>query len=372
MTTLFRRLLLAYALASCVIPTAMAGARTVSPAVHAAGASAEEGHFAGNQGDTSPQSARRLLNLPEASRLWLAAATQGVIRLAAAGNAGSIAVLYPDIGEPYRSVFAKIIEGIEEKSQTKVSSYAVGNSFNPQAMSGELKRQEVKVVIALGRNGLKAANALDKEIGIVTGGVLSVPEGEVRSGPILSLAPDPALLLGKLKSLSPQIQRVFVVYDSRQNGWLIKLAREAARVQGIELVAQEAADLKTAVTIYQGFFSNADPKRDALWLPQDGTTVEESVVLPLVLQESWTKAITVFSSNVSHVRRGVLFALYPNNLELGRNLAQSAQSVVNGGGNRGVLPLRSVQTAFNTRTASHLGLTKSATQQNFDLVFPEQ
>jgi putative ABC transport system substrate-binding protein len=153
----------------------------------------------------------------------------------------------------------------------------------------------------------------------------------------------------------------------------MKLAKEAARTLGIELVAQEASDLKTAVSLYQNFFANADTKRDALWLPQDGTTVEESVVLPLILQESWSRNIAVFSSNVSHVRRGVLFALYPNNVELGRNLAQSAQSVANGNSsNRGVLPLRNVLTAFNTRTASHLGLSKTAMQQNFDLIFPEQ
>src|SRR5574343_672656 len=131
------------------------------------------------------------------------------IRLAAAGGSiGPIAVLYPDIGEPYRSVFSKIIEGIEESAQTKVSSFAVGSNFNAQAISGELKRQDVRVVIALGRNGLKAASALDKEFGVIAGGVVSVPDTDVRSGANLSLASDPALLFARLKAISPRIQRV--------------------------------------------------------------------------------------------------------------------------------------------------------------------
>jgi putative ABC transport system substrate-binding protein len=299
----------------------------------------------------------------------------GPIRLAAAGGTiGPIAVFYPDIGEPYRSVFSKIIEGIEEKTQTKVSSYAVGANFNPQTVSGELKRQEIRVVIALGRNGLKAANALDREIGVVAGGVVSVPENEARGSTVLSLAPDPALLFNRLKTLAPKTQRVFVVYEPHQNAWLIKLAREAARNQGLELIAQEASDLKTALTLYQNFFQSADGKRDAVWLPQDSTTVDESLVLPLVLQESWNRSIPVFSSNVSHVKRGVLFALFPNNVELGRNLAASAMGVATGmPAQRGVLPLRDVLTAFNTRTASHLGLTPSvAQQQDISLLFPEQ
>jgi len=320
---------------------------------------------------------RLRLSEPDAdmTRLVLAAANIGAtLRLASAGGSiGPIAVLYPDIGEPYRSVFSKIIEGIEEKAQTRISSFAVGSNFNPQSISSELKRQDVRVVIALGRNGLKAASALDRDIGVVAGGVLSVQENDVRSGTILSLAPDPALLFARLKALSPKTQRVHVVYEPPQNGWLLKLAKEAARLQGIELLAQEASDLKAAAAVYQGIFSSADPRRDALWLPQDSTTVEESVVLPLVLQESWAKGMPVFSSNVSHVKRGVLFALYPNNVELGRHLASSALGLAGGSqAGKGVQPLREVLTAFNTRTASHLGLPRASMQQNFDLIFPEQ
>lgn len=316
------------------------------------------------------------LDSPRLSQMLLAAAQRGdPIRLAAAGgNIGPIAVLYPDIGEPYRSIFSKIIEGIEENAQAKITSYAVGSNFNAQAISSELKRQDIRVVIALGRNGLLAASALDKDIGVVAGGVVSVPEANARNNAILSLAPDPALLFSQLKELSPKTQRIFVVYDPRQNAWLIKLAKEAARSHGFELVAQEAGDLKSALGIYQSIFAAADAKHDALWLPQDSATVDESLVLPLVLQESWSKGIPVFSSNVSHVRRGALFALYPNNVELGRNLATSAIGMANGNpAVRGVLPLRNVLTAFNTRTASHLGLAPSPAQQRgFNLLFPEQ
>lgn len=294
------------------------------------------------------------------------------IRLAANGEATGIAVIYPDIGEPYRSLFAKIIEGIEGRVQTKVSSYAVGNNFNPQELSNELKKQDIRIVIALGRNGLKAANALHREISVVASGIISVPENDTRSASILSLAPDPALLFKRLRILSPATRRVLVVFDPRQSAWLIRLAKEAAKQQNIELVAQEASDLKTALLHYQEFFAQADGRRDAVWLPQDNVTVDESTVLPLVLQESWSKAVPVFSSNVAHVKRGVLFSLYPNNLELGRSIAASAIDL--GAGNnppRTVLPLRSLFTALNVRTASHLGINQTIATQDVDLIFPE-
>lgn len=284
-----------------------------------------------------------------------------------------IAVLYPDIGEPYRSVFARMVEGIEDQARGRVPAYAVGSGQNVQEIVGELRRQEVRVVIALGRNGLKLAAALDRDIGIVAGGVLAVPEGDARNIAVFSLAPDPAQLFARLQGLLPAAKRVFVVYDPTQNAWLLRLAKEAASARGLELVAYEARDLKTALPLYLDIFGKVDPRTDVLWLPQDANTVDEGSVLPLVLQEAWGRNLAVFSSNVSHVRRGVLFALYPNNFEIGRSLANSALGYANSGAQvaRGVTPMKNALMAVNVRTAAHLGINVAGRQQSFDMVFPE-
>lgn len=303
----------------------------------------------------------------------IAAPSRAMAKLAFNG-AGGIAVIYPDIGEPYRSVFSKIIEGIEEKTQARVVSYPVGAQLDALALTGELRRQDIRVVIALGRNGLRAANALDRDIGIIAGGIIHAPDAPARDMAVHSLAPDPHLLFARLKAMMPAVRRVFVVYGARQNGWLMRLAQEAARTHGLELSAIEAPDLKTATRHYQDILAMADAGKDALWLPQDSTTVEESSVLPMILQESWSRGIAVFSSSVGHVRRGALFALYPNNVELGRNLASTAlsQLAAAGSGSRGVMPLKDVLVAVNVRTASHLGLTIGVRSLGIDMVFPEQ
>lgn len=295
-------------------------------------------------------------------------------KIAMASGQGAIAVIYPDMGEPYRSVFAQIIEGIQAKAKGQIAGYAVGANSDIGELKNALRRQDTRVVIALGRQGMKVAAALDDNIGVVVGGVLTVPEGEVRDQTIVnSLSPDPALLFARLKGLMPAVRRVYTVFDPRQNGWLIQLAKDGARAQGLELVAYEAQDLRSAMRLYQEILATADPNRDALWLPQDSTTVEEGTVLPLVLQESWTRNLAVFSSSFGHVRRGVLFSLYPNNVELGRHLAGSAQGFIASGeaGMRGMEPLREVLMAVNLRTAQHLGLNASR-QHDFDMVFPER
>jgi putative ABC transport system substrate-binding protein len=284
-----------------------------------------------------------------------------------------IAVIYPDIGAPYREIFERIIEGIEDKVGTKVANYPVNDDTDITQLNASLLRQNIKVVIALGRQGMKTATTLNKSIEVVVGGVLTVPEIEARGQPVISLSPDPALLFARIKTLMPSVKRVFVVYDPGFNGWLMKLAKEAARAQGLELVAYEALDVHSAVRFYQKIFSDADGQDDVLWLPQDPTTVEDSSILPMVLQESWNKGIAVFSSNFSYVRRGVLFSLYPDNVALGKSLAGLAQDILilGGYGRRGMMPLRDVKSAVNLRTAKHLGINPRR-QQSFDMTIPEQ
>lgn len=311
------------------------------------------------------------MDRPRPNRREALACVAGMLALPAmATDAARIAVVYPDIGEPFRSVFAKIIEGIEAQVRARLPRIAVGAGTGPQELAAELRRHDVRVLIALGRNGLKAATALEPPMAVVAGGVLSVPEADARHLTVHSLAPDPALLFSQLRTLMPAARRVAVVHDPRQNAWLVRRAREAARTQSLELTALEADDLKSAVRLYQDFFAAADARRDVLWLPQDSTTVDESAVLPLVLQESWNRGVASFSSSVAHAKRGALFALYPDNAGLGRALAQSAQAAMAPSqAPRGVLPLREVLVAVNVRTAAHLGIALK--QQAFDLVFPE-
>lgn len=49
---------------------------------------------------------------------------------------------------------------------------------------------------------------------------------------------------------------------------------------GLELMAHEAGDPTIALRHYERIVATADPKRDALWLPQDTTTVDDDNILP--------------------------------------------------------------------------------------------
>ncbi len=292
---------------------------------------------------------------------------------ACATDENAIAVIYPDIGEPYRAIFDQIIEGVEDKIGAQAPNYPVNADTDVGTLKASLHRQNTRVTIALGRQGMQMAMGIDNGIKVVVGGVMTVPEGEARQQPVISLTPDPALLFTQIKSLKPSVKRVFVVYNPAASDWLVRLAKQAAPEQGLELVSYEALNLHDAVQSYQKIFSIANSQSDALWLPQDSTTVEDSSILPLVLQESWNGNIAVFSSNFGYVRRGVLFSLFPDNLALGKSLGTLAQGILNSGSyeQRGMMPLRDVQSAINLRTAKHLGINPRR-QQGFNMTFPEQ
>ncbi|MFM2450367.1 MAG: hypothetical protein RIS44_2817 [Pseudomonadota bacterium] len=281
-----------------------------------------------------------------------------------------VAVLFPDVDEPFRSVFGQIVDGIEDRLPGRVVRVALVARRTPVEVSDELQRRDVRLVIALGRQGLNMAARLDERLAVVLGGVLGVPETTSRVFATHSLAPYPGVIFSNWRRVMPMAQRVHVVFDPRQNAWLIKLARESARQLGLELNALEALDLTTSLRQHEQTLAAMDPKRDALWLAQDTTTVEDSAVLPLVLSEAWKRQLVLLSSTLAHVKRGVLMAPFPDNRGMGRALAESALRQMAGGkAFDGVLALRELRSAVNSRTASHLGLDLSVGR--FDLVLPE-
>jgi putative ABC transport system substrate-binding protein len=296
---------------------------------------------------------------------------QKPLPVASPAVAKTLAVLYPDIVEPYRALFTNIIAGIEDISKSRIRSVAVGANTNLTELNSQLKQQGVKVVIALGQQGWKSTVALDKDISVVVGAVLKMPEAGKKDLLGISMTTDPMHLFARLRALQPSVKKIHVVINVAGNDRLIKLARDAARTQGLELMVQDASDLASAARLYETIFAGAVPGRDAVWLPQDSSTVDEEAILPLVLQQSWSRGIAIFSSNLTHARKGALFALYPNNFELGRELASLALNTTGYDGRASSL-LQALNVAVNLRTAAHIGISIDAQQQRtFTSVFPE-
>ncbi len=163
-----------------------------------------------------------------------------------------------------------------------------------------------------------------------------------------------------------------MVFDPQRDRWLIDRAQRAAARYQLTLRLFEASDLRTAARHFWTILKTAPAATAALWLLMDGRLVDDQALLPVIIEQSWHRRLPVFSANLLHVNRGVLFALYPDNEALGRRLADRAlRLAADPGASSGIEPLRDVKRALNLRVSAHLGLAVDAgMEQEFDLVLP--
>lgn len=282
------------------------------------------------------------------------------------GLVRNVAIVYPDVEEPYSSIFRKILDGINHELEENTQAFSVGGEADMEHFENKLRQGNFEGIIALGKRGILASRSVDTPVPVIVGALPLDPGG--LSG--ISLEPDPAILFTRLKELAPHIKRICVVYSSR-NQWVVQLAEKASKEQSLILSSYPVRDLREAVYQYRTLLQNIDPARDAIWLPLDSVASNEDVVLPLLLKSVWEKRILMFSSKPSHAQRGSLFSMYPDYYGMGISLAKMTRKALEGPKMPEVEPLGDLEIAVNLRTAAHIGLRFSRRQQEgFNLLFP--
>lgn len=289
---------------------------------------------------------------------------------AAPSDAGTVAVVYPETREPYQSIFLSIIEGIEKGGRFPIKEYVLNPNEPVENILGWLTQEGIGTLIALGASGLELADKLPDTMRPVVGAVLINPDTATRDVMGITLAADPEFVFERLKNLSPATTRVNVVYNPERNTWLIKRAQGAAQRRRLTLRVFPAKNIRESALVYREVLQDVRAQADAIWLLQDDTTLDEQAVLPFILREAWDRNLVVFSSNPTHVKRGALFSLYPDNVGMGRRLATMATKGASTG-KENLVPLRDLSTAVNLRTADHLGLDLSSRDRSqYSLSYP--
>lgn len=281
-------------------------------------------------------------------------------------------VLYPDMREPYRTIFDDIIGGIKGQYAGQVISLPLGQTIKSGNIKGWLAENQPGVIISLGNRGRDMASELGSDYRVITGATM-LSDDNIRAGlGGISLTPAPERLFRQLRSLAPKVKTVRVIYHPHTSNWLINEARQAAEQAGLKLLAEPAENIMDAAARYREIMASTRNGEEALWLLQGDPTLDERGLLPLILSQAWEKNLLIFSSNPSHVQRGALFSLFPDNIGLGRRLAEKARQVAKGK-DFGAETMHDLRIAVNVRTAKHLNLNISrADELGFDLVFPQR
>jgi putative ABC transport system substrate-binding protein len=283
-----------------------------------------------------------------------------------AAGSTSMLVLYPKVSAPYSQIFDEIITGIEQQFDGEVSLKSIEKSDSNEELSNWINNEDPQMLIALGRRGYKLIQNIQNEKPVVIGALPIKPNGIAG----VSLLADPHVLFDALQQLAPNIKRVHVVY-SENSEWLVQLAEVQSESMGLTLNKIKAVDIKSALLEYDKLLSTIDIKTDALWLPLDPVTVNEQVILPSLLERSWEQNLVLFSSKPAHAKRGALFSMFPNHLELGKQLAKMVEIIYKTRQSEGVVPLQKMRLAVNLRTAAHLGFEyKNRQKEQFHVTFP--
>ncbi len=280
-----------------------------------------------------------------------------------------VAVLYPSTTNSlFSHVFDEIVDGIKLNSELDVVLYTLTDGDDIESIKKRFKHDEIEAVIAIGEKNYPIGKALREYYPVVHGGVMIEPNGH--SG--ISLVTDPEQFFSQLKRLAPSVKRVYTVYSESSNGWLIRMAQEVADKYDIELNAFEAESLREGMYKLRQLLHEVNDGQDAVWLLLD-KMMPDKAALPVVLAKAWDSHIVIFSNNPSHVRRGALFALFPDNSGTGESLGKLVLRQRQTNGVPLVLPAKDLKVSVNERTASHLGINFSQRQRmEFDLIYPVQ
>jgi putative tryptophan/tyrosine transport system substrate-binding protein len=283
-----------------------------------------------------------------------------------AGAETRISVLYPESAPAFVKLYQTIVDGMAQAADVRLQSRAISDKDSPEEIRAWVNANQSQVAIVLG--DVPPALVASLAVPMIRG----ADALNDNTQPGVSLASSPAKMFDRLHQIKPDIERVFVLYRPQSSGWLIAAARAAAREQGLELAGTACEDAQQASAAIARILQQARPGKDAVWLTLD-PVVPLNQLLPVLLRESWDKHLVLFSNNPVDVAKGALFALYPDYPAMGRQLAERAKRQTAKPSLSGPEASEHLRGAFNTRTASHLGIEPSdRVLKSFDRTFPEE
>ncbi len=293
----------------------------------------------------------------------------------AAEELGGASILFPEAKEPYSTIFKDTINGINTYSGLKVRTRAVTRQSKQKSIDKWLGKKKPAVSVALGHRSLKVLQSSPHVTAapILTAAFLSLPESLDNVAMTVTYTPDPDLIFRTFSQLSPDTKKIHVVINESRWYWLLDFAQRAAETYGFTLQTHNANNVQESARIYGRVLTTMDPKLDSLWLPQDSSTLDNELIMPLILDVLWARKLKVFSSSLSSVNRGVLLGVYPDNIGMGRYLGELSREMAKGNiPEENLQPLRQIFTALNIRTAKHIDINvEHELMKTFELVLPK-
>ena len=279
----------------------------------------------------------------------------GQIFLPCNALSSGLLIVYPNVKAPYDKIYKDIIKGINRSYPGITKQFKLIPNNGSKVLIEKIKQYQPDVMVTLGKLSLEKVRLLEPSMPIVAGAITRTKK------PVLgiSMTPDSEIILSNLLTIAPFVKRVYVVTNSENSERRTQLQRAETYMseQGKIFLIEEATSIQQAADKYLKIINQAS-SNDAIWLIRSAKLNDPSLLM-LVLEAAWKKKIVVFSSNPTHVKRGALFSVYPNNEKMGVALAEMArkQEQLLNAHDFDLSPLRDLHIIMNERTSKHLGIT---------------
>jgi putative ABC transport system substrate-binding protein len=264
------------------------------------------------------------------------------ILIPAAGANSADVVVVQSIARP---VHEKILSGINSVMKEKpviANVDQVRTNF----------RSKPKLFIAIGPDALNAVKNLG--VPVVLSMVMNPHsmglEGKQVTGIDLFISIEAQL--DELRAVLPKATRVGVIYAPHSTGYIVELAKEAAKKEGFTIVGRAVRSADEAIVAMDGLTGV-----DVFWMLPDTTVITQETVKHLLLL-SLERKIPVYALSEKYVKNGALMALGIDPTLLGRQIGEMANRVLSGENASSIPfePIKSGNLYINTSIARYLKL----------------
>lgn len=237
-----------------------------------------------------------------------------------------------------------------------------GSLADPGKLAGAIRKNNPKVILAVGLKAVKVLKSEISDIPIVFCMAMNPVQNKLRSRNTtgVDMEPTPKAQLQAFKETIPGLRKIGVIYDPKLTGPFVDKARKAAREVGIVLVALETKQKKDV----PGALKEVIKKADAIWLIRDATVMSREFFNHILILQ-FEKKIPLLAYSPMFVRKQAVCSFAASYSDLGKKAAEIVQKILSGT-NVADIPIQSPQgtLTINLNSAAKAGVKVPASVTN--------
>lgn len=271
-----------------------------------------------------------------------------------------ITVLMSQDSAPYQAMLEGFQGYLRDNGvQADYEVLQVGKDKNEASkLAAKITQQDSRLIYCLGTRACQAVQHTSEQRPVVASMVMtaeSIPAEAQATGVFLNYSPRTQLQW--LKKLFPQLKRVGVIYNPKQNQAVIDEAAASARQLGLELVTAAVDTPRELPAALKELLR----KIDILWAVSDRVVLAPQTAKEVLLT-SFRSRIPVIGASAPWVKGGALYALDWDYTDMGAQNAAMALQLIKGTPINKIPAAepRSVTYTLNLKTVKHMKLDMSA------------